>query len=473
MTALVRYFENKSYLLFFLISITISTALFFVDSSPRFFFGDSESYLYTTINGYYPTDRSWVYGHIIRPLIETTKYFRSIIFVQLLFKTILIAVFASACLLFVQDRKWIILAVILTSLEPLGIYMDRSVMTDGPASMIYLATLAIITTSVIQRKASIFTIILLSLCVATLLFLRVAYLPVLAGLSLILAAWALWISSERRNRLALFLLLMVGIGTGALIPIFVNGAFKSNIGYTYNRGSPSFMLGVIAPSIEKQNIVSAGLKISEFDALNVSDFNLRNYQIFGSEGLNKTLNRENSELTSDELDERKRRIFHSVIRTNPDGLLALYLKNLWLYINPTSIIENISNGTNIREKPFSKDFEKKFINPYVMDELSEDFPSKSTFSESYLIHMGVLVWMTLIVCILSPLLVVFIKRELREPYLILALGAFGYVLSLGVFSVELIPRYIGPSLALAIFLSLIVTSNFLSVYRRGALMIGE
>ena len=47
--------------------IAVKAAWLAVDADPAVFFGDSESYLATALEGWIPPDRSFVYGYILRP----------------------------------------------------------------------------------------------------------------------------------------------------------------------------------------------------------------------------------------------------------------------------------------------------------------------------------------------------------------------------------------------------------------------
>lgn len=121
------------------LTLFVATLLYLLDSKPRFFFGDSEAYLHTTINGSYPKDRSWLYGTVIRPLIETTGYFKSILMAQRAFRIASIVLLGLTVLYFTGWRIAAVVGILLAALDPLGLFMERSVLTDSLASSFFVA----------------------------------------------------------------------------------------------------------------------------------------------------------------------------------------------------------------------------------------------------------------------------------------------------------------------------------------------
>src|SRR6476660_378381 len=76
-------------------AISLTCILWAVDNTPRFFFGDSESYLGTSLQGWLPPDRSWVYGLVVRWIMRESGSLSSVLLTQAILYAVAIAAMGS------------------------------------------------------------------------------------------------------------------------------------------------------------------------------------------------------------------------------------------------------------------------------------------------------------------------------------------------------------------------------------------
>src|SRR5215470_11950721 len=64
--AFTGVFRDANWWLFCFLILALNFFLLAVDPLPKLFMGDSGSYLWTALSGWIPTDRSFLYGYVIR-----------------------------------------------------------------------------------------------------------------------------------------------------------------------------------------------------------------------------------------------------------------------------------------------------------------------------------------------------------------------------------------------------------------------
>jgi hypothetical protein len=161
-------------------------ALWIFDDTPRFFFGDSASYLATRWHAYLPDDRSWLYGLTIHFLMRMTDSLSSALLVQG-------ALYAAAlsCLATVLARqthtRWVgFLFCVVGALDPLAVYYVRNILTDVPAASIFFFVLLGFHQALFAERfaRAFFAAGFVFVAGVVLLMLRMAYLPTMFGLCL-------------------------------------------------------------------------------------------------------------------------------------------------------------------------------------------------------------------------------------------------------------------------------------------------
>src|ERR1700741_2263439 len=74
----------KPWYLFSALVVAIKLVLLWLDPTPKFFLGDSWSYIWTSLTGWIPGDRSYFYGYVVRWLAVCPHSFTPLLIVQAL-----------------------------------------------------------------------------------------------------------------------------------------------------------------------------------------------------------------------------------------------------------------------------------------------------------------------------------------------------------------------------------------------------
>ncbi len=119
--------------------ICVQGIILCIDHHPMFFLGDSASYIWTAISGWFPTDRSFVYGYFIRLVAFSTQSLHALVVVQVLLICVAAVIMAHLLIRYFHVKPWISFALaILTSLEPLQMLYGRYVMTETLALAVFV-----------------------------------------------------------------------------------------------------------------------------------------------------------------------------------------------------------------------------------------------------------------------------------------------------------------------------------------------
>lgn len=118
----------------------IKLAFLGLDPDPRFFMGDSVTYLQTALAGTIPQDRSFVYGALIRLTAVVPRSLHGLVLAQVA------AGVASALLVFWITRvllavrfPWALGAAALVALEPVQLFYERMIMAEAFGGVAWLA----------------------------------------------------------------------------------------------------------------------------------------------------------------------------------------------------------------------------------------------------------------------------------------------------------------------------------------------
>ena len=282
---------------FFLFAVAFRSVLLIIDPQPRFFLGDSESYLFTAWHQWIPNDRSWLYGLFINSLFVFTHSLTALIILQSLATAGMCAITATFCRTLGVSRyvSWIALA--LLSLDPMLLYYDRSILTDCLGAVtIWLAI--VFSLSAFLRNSFLQSIVAVILFYAA-ICLRTALLPLVIIIPLVLFLFACH-RSWSRLKIHPEGTKLTDFGRSILVPgILIVFVPLGMAGYAWITGlvtkSPpslnpkggTFMLGVVAPILSPEDF--AGLGVKEPDKLLKESYHteryLRNWQVFGEQGI--------------------------------------------------------------------------------------------------------------------------------------------------------------------------------------------
>jgi hypothetical protein len=270
---------------FFGAAITLRASVLAIDARPRFFLGDSESYLSTAVGGWMPNDRSWLYGLAVNLLLRASHALSSVIAVQTLCSAALCAAVAVACRR-LGVRSWIAWCVLVAlSLEPMLLYYDRSIMTDAPGTA--AVTLGVLAAGAMMLDGRSSWPAAVGLLAA--LVLRTALVPLVLWVPAFALARALVAARDRSARWAgarRAAALLGVVLAGVVVYAAATGAVTRSPPSLNPRGG-YFLLGVVAPILAPQDFEGRGVR----DAAGLlaesrhRELPLRNWQVFGPGGL--------------------------------------------------------------------------------------------------------------------------------------------------------------------------------------------
>ena len=444
------------------IGLFLNYLLLIVDDTPRFFFGDSRSYLATQFDGYLPHDRSWTYGVALEWIMAKTGSLSSVIMLQGALQALALAAIGAA-LTRETGIAWMgAVFVALGLLDPLGFYYQRAILTDAPAASFFLLSLfflyRLLDGKPLLRKGIVVDVFGLVLCAAAAVSLRSAYVPVLIGLCIVclaIAASASILRWSTRTTPSASLAAALAIICGLVSVLVVNNAINPTQGYSFNRGGGSFLTAVIAPALQPSMLDAEGLSLDDatFRQLDLGNMSLRNAQIFAEDKLVHVLRRRMGNLPIPKEDDRFRRLIRRVVWENPAGVAQVFWRQLNANLNPRTYMGDPSSALELNDATFTQDFLDKFVHPRAWQKIDKSLPAQKTVARNLLIHTAPLIWLQYLLAVAAPLGLLISALRRSVLFALLALAASGYALSTIFFSTATIPRYfvvLGPlDLALA------------------------
>jgi len=111
-----------------------------LDATPRFFLGDSGSYLETALTGWVPPDRSYLYGLLLRGLFNFWPTLTAVVLLQSLAGVLTGIIFWATLRLRLHVGRWT--SAVLTGLfflDPFVLYYERAVLTESLSLLFFSA----------------------------------------------------------------------------------------------------------------------------------------------------------------------------------------------------------------------------------------------------------------------------------------------------------------------------------------------
>src|SRR6185312_4597057 len=132
----------NAWLLFCVLIFAIKFLLFWLDSTPKLYMGDSGSYIHTALTGSIPRDRSYFYGYLVRWLAVWPHSFTPLLVAQTLASGATAIVFALICgRLFRMSNRLSFLFGLMCALDPCQLVWERYVMTETFSLLVYVLVL--------------------------------------------------------------------------------------------------------------------------------------------------------------------------------------------------------------------------------------------------------------------------------------------------------------------------------------------
>lgn len=135
-------FTDAHWWLFCFLIVALKFLLLGLDPLPQLFMGDSESYLWTAVSGQVPSDRSFLYGYVIRWSSLWTGSLTSLLILQTFLATVTAILVVLICRWFFGLASSLAYFFgVLCSLDPLQLVWERYVMTETVSLFFYVFTL--------------------------------------------------------------------------------------------------------------------------------------------------------------------------------------------------------------------------------------------------------------------------------------------------------------------------------------------
>ena len=126
------------WLLFCFSIFALKLLLFAIDSVPKFYMGDSGSYIWTALTGWIPPDRSFFYGYVIRWTALWTGSLTWLVVVQVCLSAITCILFSLITrVIFELPERWSYVFGFLCAIDPLQLLYERYVMTEAISLCLY------------------------------------------------------------------------------------------------------------------------------------------------------------------------------------------------------------------------------------------------------------------------------------------------------------------------------------------------
>jgi hypothetical protein len=438
--------------------------LLLVDPTPKFYMGDSGSYISTATSGTIPPDRSFVYGYVVRALAVWSSNLTPLLLCQTLLSgatAIMVAVICRS--IFCLSPRSSYLFGLVSCLDPLQLVWERYVMTEAISLFIYVLFLYYSLRYVRDHRISdlvltqIIGVILLAfrmsfllvVQVATVLLPLVAFLPALA---IPRRRFAGLLTSALWRHLAVSILLMLALHNGYKQ---LNGRlFHSTPKYGYNTGF--HLLAVWAPALEPTDAVDARLArvIANGKDYQIANLDLRNSQRFSPGYLvDRWRTIESNAFTANEIG---RRTALRALRRRPLQILNLGLRTYLEFWNRHSmrIFSKLDLGHDMTRDEVA--ILAKYFHWTSTTSISTE---RLTFLQKYFLRS----WPYCLFALTSPLLGLLslvLRTQIRYAAL-LFVHASVLVAVITVFTVNPSMRYVQPISVLTILLVALLAARFL------------
>lgn len=246
-----RHESWRHRILYFVFIFAATSLTWIFDHEPKFYFGDSGSYLLTAIYGYIPPDRSFVYGFLIHIFSLPFQSLKPLLFMQAL------AGFLSCIGLFIFLKRFGIsdricfLITFLFSLEPMHMMFQRFVLTESFSMPIFIAYLYVGFSYFKNPHAKM--LVLMQLLGLFMISLRMIFLPLILANAFITPLFAY--AAEKKELRKLFTHLAINVVCILILHgsyCILNGKLsKAPPAYSYWDGF--FQLSAWAPAVTAES----------------------------------------------------------------------------------------------------------------------------------------------------------------------------------------------------------------------------
>lgn len=370
--------------------LAAKATLTFIDHDPRFFLGDSVSYLTTAVNGWIPPDRSFLYGFVIRWFIMPFRNIEALVMVQAFVSALTVwigvviirrAGLNNRMLLGMLGLVWVV--------APIQLFYERFMMAECVSLFVFAMHLAVCIRFIRRPHWGWFGA--LAITAFLLVAMRVSYLPniLYSALALPLLVFIPGSSdpagetSPRAQRLRatfIYLALSVVLTGVALVGYKQLYAFKSGNPPAYHSRQGYFMLSTVAPLLDPSDFADPGLRSAVYaeGGLDLKDRVYRDGHIWDGNGLLQRMERYLGDPI--EADQLARKIATSAMVSHPVEFIGLGWTNAKAYLQPQVVSKMVRADLN-RDRPLWGEFRQRLDTAfsYTGDGNSESLTATSYF----------------------------------------------------------------------------------------------
>jgi hypothetical protein len=412
-----------------------------IDNEPLFIIGDSMVYINSAFGTGGPGDRSFAYGrYLVRPLLWLFGSLNSVVAAQAVMSACCAAMLAVILRLGFGVRHWICcLAALSYVFEPLALFYERMMMTEGPA-LFGLAGFLLIGVAYIRRPGFWLLGGLAAASVACVAF-RVSLLPVVLASIVVLPPLALLhaqLSPGELKRCAIHL--AVGLGLTFGMHAWYKHLYHSVTGLppAYNSAGGFFLLAGWAPLLTRADFPDPTLfdRIRPTLGASLENRFTRPGQRFSPDGLISRLiqSEGNNELVADAL---ARRIARNIAMRDPLGVLALGWRTYLDFWDPDVMAHVIwvDEGQLEADQPlidrFRDDYHEDISKHQLTRTLVKLWHARATLWYRFVL-LAPLVWLAALV----------LRPRYWRPMLLLGISVIGLLFVDTVLVIEPVVRYL-------------------------------
>ena len=333
--------------LFCALILAIKLVLLWLDPTPKVFMGDSWTYIWTSLTGKIPGDRSYFYGYLIRCLAVWPHSFTPLLVIQALASGATAIMFAVICSRFFETSNGLsFLFGLLCALDPLQLVWERYVMTETFSLLVYVLVLC--WSFAYLRDRRLWQLGVVQALSVLLIGFRMSYLLLVQACTILLPLIAfacctfpaLRKRSERRTSKAGALMAGVTHVIASIAMMFIlHGAYKYANGwlskrepaYLYETGA--HLAAVWAPALEPSDATDPrfGELIANGNQFDIKDLHSRNAQQYAEDFLIKRWREiEKKRRTNDRV---SRETAINALRRRPLAIVGLTLQTYMEYWN--------------------------------------------------------------------------------------------------------------------------------------------
>jgi len=353
--------------------LAVKAIIAVVDHEPRFFMGDSSSYLSTAVDGWIPPDRSFLYGFFIRWVALPFQSVEALVYAQVLLSGFTVWIGIELVRRTGLDNRAVLWVLgLLWAVSPILLVYERFMMSEGVSLFVFALHLAVCVQFI--KRPWWAWLVAMAATAFLLVALRVSYLPNVFFSAVVLPLLVLIPGSvgacetpkpwAPRLRGTLVYLILSVVLTGLALTGYKQ-LYASQTGNppSYHSRQGYFMLATVAPLVGPSDFADPGLRAAVFaeGGLDLKDPSLREEQVWNGDGLLQRMERHIGEPIL--VDQLARETAYRVILNHPVKFVGLGWANAKAYLQPGALAQMVRQDFN-RDRPLFGEFERKLIDSF-------------------------------------------------------------------------------------------------------------